>query len=80
MDTHPFVPLAVRYQAALHRVIQDSAPGRGEQDAAGCFARCLDEARRLGLRGNALIVAAEHMAIGRLRQCVPAQASQLLPV
>jgi len=78
MDTHPFVPLAVRYQAALHRVMQDSHPGLVEQDAAGCFARCIDEVRRLGLRGNALIIAAEHMAISRLRQSV--QAPQLLPV
>jgi len=77
-ETHPFLPLPVRYRAARHRVIRSYQADLGQRAAAACFARCLEDLRQLGLQGNALIIAAEHMATSRLRQRL--QAHQQRPM
>ncbi len=78
METRPFLPLPVRFRAAQHRVIREYEAELGQRTAVDCFTRCIDDVRQLGLRGNALIIAAEHMASSRLRQRVASAEQRLI--
>ena len=53
METHPFLPLPVRYRATRLRVIRCYQADLGRRAAAACFARCIDDLHQLGLQGNA---------------------------
>ncbi len=67
VDTKPLVPFNARYRAAQRRVVGAYAGSVDRLAAARCFARSVEDFRRLGLHGPGLLVAAEHMAISRLR-------------
>jgi hypothetical protein len=67
VETHIFEPWAARCRRARRRVMRGFAPEVGASAAAAAFSDCLAELRGLGLRGNALVVAAEYMASTRLR-------------
>ena len=67
MDTHYFEPWVTRCRNAKRRVLRTFAAEVGAPAAAAAFRDCLTELRGLGLRGNALVVAAEYMACTRLR-------------
>ncbi len=67
METHSFEPWVSRCRKAKRRVLRACAAEVGAPAAAAAFTESLIELRRLGLHGNALVVAAEYMAYSRLR-------------
>lgn len=73
METHVFDPWVTRCRTARQRLLLTFAPHLTAQRIGRCFDACVEECRRLGLTGNALLVAAEHMASTQLRAGVPAE-------
>jgi hypothetical protein len=67
-DTKPLAPLHIRQRDARLRLTATFGEYVGPPTAAGYFDSCVQELRQLGLEGPGLIVAAEHMAIIRLRE------------
>jgi hypothetical protein len=67
VETHYFEPWVTRCRRAKSRVLRSFASQVGAPAAAAAFTDCMTELRGLGLRGNALVVAAEYMACTRLR-------------
>lgn len=67
METHILEPWVSRCRDAKRRVLRRFAFEVGAPAAAAAFTESLVELRRLGLRGNALVVAAEYMTCSRLR-------------
>ncbi len=68
VHTQPFAPWATRYRAAQRRLLRAYGSPQERLEAARCFARSVDDLRGLGLSGNGLLIAAEHMTHGRLRR------------
>jgi len=73
VETHIFEPWAARCRRARRRVMRSFGPQVGASAAGKAFSDCLAELRGLGLRGNALVVAAEYMACTRLRTIADAR-------
>ena len=72
METHVLDPWVTRCRSARQRLLQTFSPYMTSHRIGRCFDACVEECRRLGLQGNALIVAAEHMASSQLRAGVGA--------
>jgi hypothetical protein len=78
VETHYFEPWVTRCRHAKSRVLHSFASQVGARAAAAAFTDCLAELRGLGLRGNALVVAAEYMACSRLRTSGDARVLELV--